>query len=44
MEANREIEKNLGAQDSAFFVIKAGGDMPDDVVKLCRVMGMFEEE
>ena len=43
MEQNREIEKNLGMENSAFFVMKAGGDIPDDVVKLCRVMGLFEE-
>ncbi len=43
MEANREIEKTW-VHRIVRFLYKAGGDMPDDVVKLCRVMGMFEEE
>ncbi len=42
MEQDIEME-NMGAENDAFFVIKAGGDIPDDVVKICRTFGLFKE-
>lgn len=28
----------------SFFIMKAGGEMPDDIVELCRTLGLFREE
>ena len=35
--------KTENTEDHSFFVMKAGGDMPEDVVNLCKVMGLFKD-
>jgi hypothetical protein len=36
--------KTENTENHSFFVMKAGGDMPKDIVDLCKVMGLFKEE
>ena len=44
----RELEERadvlFGTYNDGWFVMKAGGRMPDDIVTICRLMGLFKDE
>lgn len=42
MQTENELETE-NTENHHFFVMKASGDMPEDVVKLCKVMGLFKD-